>query len=179
MEIRANEKADILQRYFGYSVFRLGQEEIIDSLEAQGYIEYVGVGRPILKVTDAGWLVLKGKAQVQAREALIIQTTVKESVDSAVNTELFEALRSLRSKIATSRGVPAFVIFSDATLKDMCIKMPTTDSEFLQVSGVGERKRSQYGERFMSVIKEYAPEKKIVCDSDQADRTAVNTLLLL
>ncbi len=133
---------------------------LIDSLEAQGYIEYVGVGRPILKVTDAGWLVLKGKAQVQAREALIIQTTVTESADSTVNTELFEALRSLRSKIATSRGVPAFVIFSDAALKDMCIKMPTTDSEFLQVSGVGERKRSQYGEQFMSVIKEYAPEKK-------------------
>lgn len=135
-------------------------KSLIDSLEVQGYIEYVGAGRPILKVTDAGWLVLKGKAQVQAKEALTVQTTVKESVESSVNTELFEALRDLRYKIAAARGVPAFVIFSDATLKDMCIKMPTTDSEFLQVSGIGERKRSLYGEQFMSVIKEYAPEKK-------------------
>ena len=135
-------------------------KSLIDSLEVQGYIEYVGAGRPILKVTDAGWLVLQGKARVQAKEALTVQTTVKESVDSSVNTELFEALRDLRYKIAASRGVPAFVIFSDATLKDMCIKMPTTDSEFLQVSGIGERKRSLYGEQFMSVIKEYAPEKK-------------------
>lgn len=135
-------------------------KSLIDSLEVQGYIEYVGAGRPILKVTDAGWLVLQGKARVQAKEALTVQTTVKESVDSSVNTELFEALRDLRYKIAAARGVPAFVIFSDATLKDMCIKMPTTDSEFLQVSGIGERKRSLYGEQFMSVIKEYAPEKK-------------------
>lgn len=133
---------------------------LIDSLEAQGYIEYVGVGRPILKVTDAGWLVLKGKAQVQAREALTVQTTVKDAADGAVNADLFEALRDLRFKIAANRGVPAFVIFSDATLKDMCIKMPTTDFEFLQVSGIGETKRKLYGERFMSVIKEYAPEKK-------------------
>ena len=133
---------------------------LIDSLESQGYIEYVGAGRPVLKVTDAGWLVLKGKAQVQAREALTVQTTVKEPTDSSVNTELFEALRDLRFKIAASRGVPAFVIFSDATLKDMCIKMPTTDDEFLRVSGIGETKRKLYGERFMSVIKEYAPEKE-------------------
>ena len=135
-------------------------KELINSLESQGYIEYIGAGRPILKVTDAGWLVLKGKAQVQAREALTVQTTVKESADGSVNTDLFEALRELRFKNASERGVPAFVIFSDATLKDMCVKMPTTDDAFLQVSGIGETKLKRYGEQFMSVIKEYAPEKK-------------------
>ena len=48
-------------------------KSLIDELETQGYVVYVGVGKPILKVTDAGWLVLKGKAQVQAREALTIK----------------------------------------------------------------------------------------------------------
>lgn len=124
-------------------------------MEAQGYIVYVGVGKPILKVTDAGWLVLKGKAQVQAREALTIQTTVKTASVSENDTELFEALRELRAKIAQKRGVPAFVIFSDSALHDMCLKTPTTDEEFLTVNGVGETKLKQYGEQFMNVIREH------------------------
>ena len=130
-------------------------KSLIDELEAQGYIVYVGVGKPILKVTDAGWLVLKGKAQVQAREALTIQTTVKTAPVSENDTELFEALKELRAKIAQKRGVPAFVIFSDSALRDMCLKTPTTDEEFLTVNGVGETKLKQYGEQFMNVIREH------------------------
>ena len=132
---------------------------LIDNLEEQGYIEYVGVGRPILKVTDAGWLVLKGKAQVQARETLSIHTRVKKTADQAVDAELFEALRETRAKIAAKRGVPAFVIFSDSALHDMCRKLPVTDEEFLTVNGVGETKLRLYGELFIAVIKEYRLKK--------------------
>ena len=130
-------------------------KSLIDELEAQGYIVYVGVGKPILKVTDAGWLVLKGKAQVQAREALTIQTTVKTAPVSENDTELFEALKELRAKIAQNRGVPAFVIFSDSALHDMCLKTPTTDEEFLTVNGVGETKLKLYGKLFTDQILAY------------------------
>ena len=130
-------------------------KSLINELEAQGFIVYVGVGKPILKVTDTGWLVLKGKAQVQAREALTIQTTIKNETVSETNAELFEALRELRAEIARKRGVPAFVIFSDAALRDMCEKLPTTDEEFLNINGVGETKLKQYGEQFMNVIREH------------------------
>ncbi len=130
-------------------------KSLINELEAQGFIVYVGVGKPILKVTDAGWLVLKGMAQVQAREALTIQTTIKNETVSETNAELFEALRDLRAKIAQKRDVPAFVIFSDAALRDMCEKLPTTDEEFLNINGVGETKLKQYGEQFMNVIREH------------------------
>ena len=133
---------------------------LIDSLETQGYIRYVGVGRPVLKVTDAGWRVLKGKAKVQARETLTVQTTGNQNIDASVNSSLFEELKDLRFKIAANRGVPAYVIFSDAALTDMCRKMPTTDNEFLRVNGVGETKRKLYGEQFMQIIRKYAPEKK-------------------
>lgn len=135
-------------------------KSLIDELEAQGYIVYVGVGKPILKVTDAGWLVLKGKAQVQAREALTIQTTIKTEAVSETNAELFEVLREFRAKIARKRGVPAFVIFSDAALRDMCEKLPTTDEEFLAVNGVGETKLKQYGAVFIPVIRRYLPTKR-------------------
>ena len=128
---------------------------LIDNLEEQGYIEYVGVGRPILKVTDAGWLVLKGKAQVQARETLIVKTSLKKPTDTTLNSELFKALQVVRLMIAIKRGVPAFVIFSDSALHDMCRKLPVTDEEFLAVNGVGETKLRLYGEQFIAVIKEY------------------------
>lgn len=128
---------------------------LIDNLEEQGYIEYVGVGRPILKVTDAGWLVLKGKVQVQARETLTVKTSIKKSTDTTLNSELFKALQVVRLMIAIKRGVPAFVIFSDSALHDMCRKLPVTDEEFLAVNGVGETKLRLYGEQFIAVIKKF------------------------
>ena len=127
-------------------------KKLIDSLEAQGYIAYVGAGRPILKVTDEGWLVLRGKAQVQAREALMVRTTVDNHAGSAENNELFDSLRERRGEIARKRGVPAYVIFSDSALYDMCRKLPTTDNEFLRVTGVGETKRKLYGERYFVTL---------------------------
>ncbi|HZK72235.1 MAG TPA: HRDC domain-containing protein, partial [Clostridia bacterium] len=61
-------------------------------------------------------------------------------------------LKELRYKLAQKKKVPAFIIFSDATLMDMCIKMPTNDIEFLEVSGVGQIKLEGYGKEFLEVI---------------------------
>jgi ATP-dependent DNA helicase RecQ len=72
-----------------------------------------------------------------------------------VNPKLWEALREVRRNIAEENGVPAFVVFSDATLLDMCQKHPLTDGEFLEVSGVGEVKLERYGERFFKVLKNF------------------------
>ena len=139
-------------------VKRAQLKSLIESLEAQGYIEYLGTGRPVLKVTESGWLVLKGKVQVQSREALQMRTTAKpEKAD--VNEELFRELQAVRSEIAQQRGVPAYVIFSDATLRSMCQRLPLTDEEFLSISGVGETKRKLYGERFINVIRMNYPKK--------------------
>ena len=142
-----------------HSVRQKKIKELIDELEDQGLLERIGVGKPTLRVTDSGWLVLKGKLKVHAREALSVKTTATEPAEFS-GGELFEALRSLRAEFAAKRGVPAFVIFSDATLRDMCRRKPVTPEEFRQVSGVGEKKQKLYGERFIEVIKAYAPEKK-------------------
>ena len=71
---------------------------------------------------------------------------------SGVSDELFSSLKELRLKLAQDEKVPAFVIFSDAALKDMCAKMPANDDEFLQVSGVGKVKLERYGKVFLGVI---------------------------
>ena len=74
---------------------------------------------------------------------------------NAVNSSLMDKLKKLRLTIAGEQKVPAFVIFSDATLIDMCKKLPKNDGEFLNVSGVGQVKLERYGERFISEITNY------------------------
>lgn len=71
------------------------------------------------------------------------------------NPRLLDELKILRASLARKRGLPAYVIFSDASLTDMCKILLTTNEQFLKVSGVGERKLETYGEAFMDVIKKY------------------------
>lgn len=69
--------------------------------------------------------------------------------------QLFERLRTLRKRLADEAGKPPYIVFSDAALRDMCAKRPSTDEEFLEVSGVGATKLARYGEAFLSEIAAY------------------------
>ena len=72
------------------------------------------------------------------------------------NEELYQALVKLRLRTAKVKSVPAYVIFTDKTLREMCISRPATEEEFLQISGVGESKLQKYGKNFLKVIREYS-----------------------
>jgi ATP-dependent DNA helicase RecQ len=74
----------------------------------------------------------------------------------ADGADLFEELRALRRRLADERGVPAYVVFSDATLRDMATRRPRTDGEFLAVSGVGAAKLERYGADFLDTIRRWA-----------------------
>ncbi|HFC00139.1 MAG TPA: hypothetical protein ENJ53_04985 [Phaeodactylibacter sp.] len=69
-----------------------------------------------------------------------------------VRNELFEQLRKLRLQLARVRGVPPYIIFSDATLEEMAATRPTTDEAMNGISGVGERKMHLYGDQFKRAI---------------------------
>ena len=71
----------------------------------------------------------------------------------AFSSQLFEKLKALRLEISKQEKMPAFTIFSDATLVDMCQKHPTTPDELLDVSGIGQIKLQRYGERFLDVLR--------------------------
>ncbi len=133
---------------------------IIEKLEEQGYIISVNAKRPALRVTEMSYPVLRGKAKVKIKKSKLIKNYEEKPVLGGIDPELFNALKNVRTELAKKRGVPAFVIFSDAALADMCRKMPTTNSEFLAVSGVGQNKLDKYGEAFMKVIDKYKPDKK-------------------
>ena len=133
---------------------------IIEKLEEQGYIISVGAGKPVLRVTEMSYPVLRGNASVKIRKAKQLKSKAQKADIHAVDPELFEALKDIRMSFAKKKGVPAFVIFSDATLAEMCRVMPTTEAEFLSVSGVGANKLEKYGDAFLRVIRKYKPDKK-------------------
>ena len=82
----------------------------------------------------------------------------KKGMDSLTSKgfKLFDKLKELRLEIARAEKIPPYIVFNDKTLIDMCTKMPTTKSDMLNVSGVGENKYGKYGERFIEVIKGFA-----------------------
>lgn len=74
---------------------------------------------------------------------------------TAAGYKLFEQLRKLRLELAKEEAVPPYIIFSDKTLIDMCVKLPKNEYDMLNVSGVGENKFKKYGARFLEVINSF------------------------
>lgn len=106
-----------------------------------------GVHRVILK-----------EAKEEAQEAVPKHDRGNRRRSDILNSkglELFECLRNLRAEIARQEGMPPYIIFSDRTLTDMCVRLPFGREEMLAVSGVGENKFEKYGERFIGEIRKY------------------------
>lgn len=131
-----------------------------------GYLEIAYDQKSVVKMTPASQRVLFQQEKIQ----LVQQTTVKARQEAAkakakpatkrqrVRDDLFEVLRQLRKRLAQERGVPPYIIFSDATLEEMAARRPMQDVDLQQVSGVGERKLQLYGDAFMQAIKDFVAE---------------------
>ena len=85
----------------------------------------------------------------------------KRSTDALTSAgyDLFEILRKLRLEIAKEESMPPYIIFSDKTLIDMCVKKPSDEEEMLNVSGVGANKLKKYGQRFLQEIQKFCTER--------------------
>jgi ATP-dependent DNA helicase RecQ len=106
------------------------------------------------KVQLVRYVAYNEKNAKKAEEDLPLARSKKEVVKDA----LFEKLRTLRKEIADEKDIPAFVVFSDATLSDMAQKRPINKIQMLAVSGVGDQKFVQYGERFIAEIISFSRE---------------------
>lgn len=112
--------------------------------------------------TEALKLLPKSRDVLFGRERLVMKKVENsEKVvkthrpEVPVNSELLDALKALRKGIASKKSVPAYVIFTDATLIDMCKKCPETPDEMLEVSGVGRTKLEKFGKEFLEVIAKF------------------------
>ena len=129
--------------------------DIIDGLIRQGYIESSLDQYSILKVLPKSHNVLYGDEKVTVKMAKEQKKKRKNKNLPDVDSKLLAALKLVRKEIAQKASVPAFVVFSDATLIDMSRRKPTIKDEFLEVSGVGEVKYKRYGEAFMETIRKF------------------------
>jgi ATP-dependent DNA helicase RecQ len=89
--------------------------------------------------------------------------------DAPMDDELFETLRHLRREFADARNVPAYIIFSDATLRDMAAKAPTTEAEMHRVNGMGEKKYADFGAAFLQAIRKHVGMFKHTVHRDERD----------
>ena len=114
--------------------------------------------RPTLRLAEAAWPVLRGSQSVrmtEPRAGKVHRTRLEDDAWQGVDRGLFESLRALRRVVAEERSVPAFVVFSDATLREMARLRPGTPSALLRVKGVGQKKLADLGQRFVDHIATY------------------------
>ncbi len=77
---------------------------------------------------------------------------------SAQSGALFESLRALRKRLADEHGLPPYVVFHDATLREMAERRPLTLNQFAELPGVGQAKLARYGDQFIAVVREHQAE---------------------
>jgi ATP-dependent DNA helicase RecQ len=149
----------------------------IDQLLAHGLLARSDDEYPTVVLTQQGRAVLRGEGQAPAlTSAGAVRATAADADEppaagpvaaaaaaarpagdpGVYDRVLFEALRGLRRTIAEERGVPPYLVFSDASLRDMARLQPRTREAMLEVKGVGEWKYATFGERFLALIREQA-----------------------
>jgi ATP-dependent DNA helicase RecQ len=121
-----------------------------------GYLRQTAEKFSTLELTNAGAAILKSRAKVTLTKPVTAPETKTHHVgEIACDEVLFERLRELRKKLADERDVPAYIIFSDVSLRQMARNYPASEGEFARISGVGEKKLREFGEVFLGEIAAY------------------------
>lgn len=152
------------------SVYGIGKQRSVDewrsvarALLHQGLIEETQDGYPVLSLNAQSRPVLREELAVHiaaaAKPKLVRAAGAanRSSANGSGNSaeaggELFERLRALRKRLADEHGVPPYVVFHDATLREMAARRPLTLNEFAELPGVGQAKLARYGEQFIAAI---------------------------
>lgn len=115
-----------------------------------------------LKITNLGMSILKGneKVFIDSDKLGLLVKQEKEELELSFDDKLFENFKTLRRKIAQENEVPAYVIFSDKTLKELSSKLPISKEKFLDINGVGKVRFEKYGNEFLELCKTIREENK-------------------
>jgi ATP-dependent DNA helicase RecQ len=144
----------------------------ISQLVHQGFLEKSGEYN-VLKITSEGGRLLKGEIaprllRMRPKDSLSRDRKTRTQVDphswDGVDRDLFNALRTLRTQKANDLGLPPYLVFGDAALRDMARRRPSTPEGFLKVSGVGKKKCDDFGDEFTATSREHCESKKLSMD---------------
>jgi ATP-dependent DNA helicase RecQ len=163
--LRGSESQKLIDRgHQSLSVYGIGKDRALDdwrhlarNLTHQGLVTETQDGYPVLALNAESWRVLKGERTVEIAAAVKRERKRKRggSAADAVHDPLFDHLRALRKRLADEAAVPPYVIFHDATLREMAHRKVTTLHEFATIPGVGATKLTKYGEEFVGAIREF------------------------
>jgi len=152
-------------RHEQLSVFNIGTEltahawrSLIRQVIVQGHLQVDHAGFGALQLTDASRPLLRGEATLRVREDTKEPAPRKKARTPAGDIAegdrgLWEALRECRRQLAAEQSLPPYVIFHDATLRQMLAERPADREALLKISGIGQAKLQRYGERFLSVLR--------------------------
>ena len=133
--------------------------EITDYLILSEYLYKTADKFPIIKLGHRAKEALSQDAKIHMKTGKLVTDETKKPEQAHdirdVDATLLAKLKALRLELAREQNIPAFIIFHDSTLVDMCKKLPTTPAEFTKVSGVGSTKAEKYGEQFLAAIRLY------------------------
>jgi len=138
-------------------------QQYIIQLINQGYCEIAFHKNNALRLTEFSKKVLFDGQMVKLTKPTTVteKATKKKAVRVISSNTLFERLRKLRQSIALEEDIPAYLVFNDATLKEIERERPMSDEEFLEISGVGQRKLEVYGTQFINEVITFTKEKKV------------------
>ena len=152
------------------SVYGIGRQRSVEdwravarTLQHQRLLEQSQDGYSVLSLNESSWQVLRGERDVTMRRSAKPERA-RAAPDGARpdraipapagGDAVFERLRSLRKQLADAQGLPPYVIFHDATLREMAARRPQTLSEFAGIRGVGAGKLARYGEQFIAALQD-------------------------
>jgi len=167
--LRGSNNADIhSNQFFNLKTYGIGKDvsffdwrDYVIQMANQGLIEIMYSENSALKISPIGWAVLRGEKAIRLTTPLTsedrkkTQKIVKTVTGGNAHKDLFTALKKIRYAISKEEKMPAYIIFNDKSLKLMASELPTTENEFLAISGVGMNKMEKYGEEFMNVIRKF------------------------
>jgi ATP-dependent DNA helicase RecQ len=144
---------------------------MVHQLLDQHLLERTPGDRPVLQLNDASWAVMRGQRSVQLvqpKQAPVAKPRFDEDSWEGVDKGLFEHLRQLRRSLADARGVPPYIIFGDATLRELARLRPSSSVGFAAVRGVGQKKLVDLGPAFLANIRQYCDDNGLALDADRA-----------
>ncbi len=136
-------------------------QQYMIQLMNHGYVEIAFHDKNKLRLTSLAKKVLFEQHSVQLADVKKVEIKQTQTIaEEKTADSLFERLRKLRLELAKEEGIPAYLIFNDATLKEMEKERPISDAEFMQINGVGRQKMQNYGYRFIKEIIGFGEEKQ-------------------
>ncbi|WP_370980867.1 DNA helicase RecQ [Agaribacterium sp. ZY112] len=117
--------------------------------EGWGVLHLTELARPVLRGDEV--LELRADVQAKAESRRKVHKRIVDDIEEA-DMPLWQALRACRKRLAQEHGVPPYIIFNDATLRDMLVHRPEDEHALRQVNGVGDKKLQSFGQAFLDVI---------------------------